>query len=49
MGGGEVKGDLGLSVDRCEAGLAIAHAGTLEDVPSILVLVEEEVIRSSLY
>jgi hypothetical protein len=41
----QVGGDLGLSVDRRGAGLSIAHAGTLEDVPSILALVEEEVER----
>jgi hypothetical protein len=45
----QVGGDLGLSVDRHGAGLAVAHAGTLEDVLSILVLVEEEVVRLLLY
>jgi hypothetical protein len=38
--GGPHVGDLGLSVDRCGAGLAVAHA-TLKDVSSILALVEE--------
>jgi hypothetical protein len=36
-------------VDWREAGLTVAHASTLKDVPSILVLVEEEVIRPLLY
>jgi hypothetical protein len=47
--GGHVRGDLGLSVDRHGAGLAVAHASTLKDVPSILTLVEEEVVRPLLY
>jgi hypothetical protein len=38
-----------MSVDRHGAGLAVTHAGTLEDVPNILTLVEEEVIRPLLY
>jgi hypothetical protein len=41
--------DLGLSVDQHGAGLAVAHASTLKDVPSILALVEEEAVRSLLY
>jgi hypothetical protein len=44
-----VGGDLGMSVDRCGAGLVVAHASTLKDVPSILVLVEEEAIGPLLY
>jgi hypothetical protein len=44
-----IGGDLGLSVDRRGAGLAVAHASTLKDVPSILVLVEEEVVIPLLY
>jgi hypothetical protein len=47
--GPHVGGDLGLSVDRCGAGLEVAHASTLKDVPSILALVEEEVIGPLLY
>jgi hypothetical protein len=42
--GSHVRGGLGLSVDRCGAGLAVAHASTLKDVLSILMLVEEEVV-----
>jgi hypothetical protein len=33
--GSRVRGDLGLSVDRRGAGLAVAHAGTLEDIPNL--------------
>jgi hypothetical protein len=44
-GGPHIGGDLGLSVDRRGAGLAVAHASMLKDVPSILVLVEEEVVK----
>jgi hypothetical protein len=44
-----VEGDLGLSVDQRGVGLAVAHASKLKDVPSILALVEEEVIRPLLY
>jgi hypothetical protein len=43
-GGPHVGGDLGLSVDRHGAGLAVAHVSTLKDVPSILALVEKEVV-----
>jgi hypothetical protein len=42
-------GDLGLSVDRRGAWLAVTHASTLKDVPSILALVEEEVVGPLLY
>jgi hypothetical protein len=48
-GGPHVGGDLDMSVDRCGAGLVVAHASTLKDVSSILALVEEEVIRPLLY
>jgi hypothetical protein len=48
-GGPNVGGDLDLSVDRRGAGLAVAHASTLKDVPSILALVEEETVRPLLY
>jgi hypothetical protein len=48
-GGPHVGGDLGLSVNLCGAGLAVTHAITLKDVPSILALVEEEVVRPLLY
>jgi hypothetical protein len=44
-GGPHIGGDLGLSVDRHGAGLAVAHASTLKDVPSILALVEEEAVK----
>jgi hypothetical protein len=37
-------GDLGLRVHRCGAGHAVPHASMLNDIPSVLVLVEEEVI-----
>jgi hypothetical protein len=33
--GSRVRGDLGLSVDRRGAGLTVAHAGTLEDIPNL--------------
>jgi hypothetical protein len=42
-------GDLGMSVDRCGAGLAVPHASTLKNVPSILALVKEEVVGLLLY
>jgi hypothetical protein len=48
-GGPHVEGDLGLSVDRRGAGLAVADASTLKEVLSILTLVEEEVVRLLLY
>jgi hypothetical protein len=48
-GGLHIGGDIGLSVNRCGAGLAVTHASTLKDVLSILALVEEEVIRPLLY
>jgi hypothetical protein len=48
-GGLHVGGDLGLSVDRRGAGLAVAHVSTLKDVPSILALVEEEAVGPLLY
>jgi hypothetical protein len=44
-----VEGDLGLSVDRSEAGLAVSQANTLKDVPSVLALVKKEVISPLLY
>jgi hypothetical protein len=47
--GAQVRGDLGLSVDRRGAGLAVAHAGTVKDVLHILVLMEEEAVRPLLY
>jgi hypothetical protein len=47
--GGHVRGDLGLSVDRCGAGLVVAHASMLKDVLSVLALVKEETIRSLLH
>jgi hypothetical protein len=52
-GGPHVGGDLGLSVNLRGAGPAVAHAIihaiTLKDVPSILALVEEEVVGPLLY
>jgi hypothetical protein len=48
-GGPQVGGDLGLSIDQRGAWLAVAHASMLKDVPSILMLVEEEVIGPLLY
>jgi hypothetical protein len=48
-GGPHVGGDLGLSVDRHGAGLAVPHASTLKNVPSILALVEEEAVGPLLY
>jgi hypothetical protein len=39
-----IIGDLGLSVDRCGAELAVSHASALKDVPSVLALVEEKVV-----
>jgi hypothetical protein len=47
--GAHVRGDIGLSVDQHRARLAVAHASTLKDVPSILTLVEEEAVRPLLY
>jgi hypothetical protein len=47
--GARVGGDLGLSVDRRGVELAVAHASTLKDILSELVLVEEEVVNSLLY
>jgi hypothetical protein len=44
-----VREDLDLSVDRRGARLAVAHASTLKDIPNILALVEEEVVRPLLY
>jgi hypothetical protein len=44
-----VEGDLGLSVDQSEAGLAVSQANTLKDVPSVLALVKKEVISPLLY
>jgi hypothetical protein len=44
-----VRGDLGLSVERYGAGLAVAHGSTLKDVLSILALVEEYAIGPLLY
>jgi hypothetical protein len=38
-----------LSVDQRRARLAVTHASTLKDVPSILALVEEEVVGLLLY
>jgi hypothetical protein len=48
-GGVRVGGDLGLSVDRCGAGLVVAHSSALEDIPSVLTLVEEEAVNSLLH
>jgi hypothetical protein len=48
-GGRHVGEDLGPSVDRCGAELAVAHASTLKDVSSILALVEEEAVGPLLY
>jgi hypothetical protein len=45
-GGAGVEGDVGLSVDRRGAGLAVAHPSTLKDIPSVMALVEEEAIES---
>jgi hypothetical protein len=47
--GPHVGGDLGLSVDRRGAGLAVARASTVKDVPSILALVEKEAVGLLLY
>jgi hypothetical protein len=40
--------ELRLSVDRRGAGLTVRHANSLEDVESILALVEEETLRLTL-
>jgi hypothetical protein len=48
-GAPHIGGDLGLSVDRRGAGLAVAHASTLKDVSSKLALVEEKVVGPLLY
>jgi hypothetical protein len=48
-GGVGVSGGLALSVDWRGAGLAVAHASTLKDIPSVLALVEEEVVGSLLH
>jgi hypothetical protein len=47
--GTHVGGDLGLSVDRCSVGLADTHATVLNDIPSVLALVQEEVVESLLH
>jgi hypothetical protein len=47
--GARVGGDLDLSVNRRGAGLATPHASVLKDVPSVLVLVKEEVVGSMLH
>jgi hypothetical protein len=47
--GAHVGGDLGLSVDRRGARLAVAHASALKDIPSVLALVQEEVVVSLLH
>jgi hypothetical protein len=38
--------DLGLGVHRRGASLAVAHANMLNDIPSVLVLVQEEIVVS---
>jgi hypothetical protein len=43
-----VRGDLGLSVDRCGAGLAVDHGNTLKNILSVLALVKGEAIWSLL-
>jgi hypothetical protein len=48
-GGPHVRGDLDLSVDRCGAEFAVAHASTLKDVSSVLALLKEEVVWPLLY
>jgi hypothetical protein len=48
-GGPNIRGDHVLNVDQRGAGLTVAHGNTLKDVPSILTLVEEEVIEPLLY
>jgi hypothetical protein len=48
-GGAHVRGDLGMSVNRHGAGLAVAHANALVDIPSVLTLVEEEAFNSLLH
>jgi hypothetical protein len=40
--------ELRLSVDRRGAGLVVVHASPLQDVESVLALVEEETLRLSL-
>jgi hypothetical protein len=47
--GTHVGGDLGLSVYRCSVGLADTHATVLNDIPSVLALVREEVVESLLH
>jgi hypothetical protein len=44
-----VEGDLGLSVNRCGAGLAVTHTSALNDVSSVLALVKEEAVASLLH
>jgi hypothetical protein len=48
-GGAHVRGDLGLSVHRHGAGLAVAHDSALKDIPSVLALVKEDAIGSLLH
>jgi hypothetical protein len=47
--GHHVGGDLVLSVNRRGAGLVVGHASALKDVPSVLVLVKEEIVMSLLH
>jgi hypothetical protein len=48
-GGAHVEGDLGLSVDRHGAGIAVIHASALKNVLSVLALVKEEAVRLLLH
>jgi hypothetical protein len=47
--GAHVGVDHDLSVDWHDAGLAAAHANTLKDILSVLMLVKEEVVGSLLH
>jgi hypothetical protein len=47
--GSHVRGDLGLSIDRHGAWLAIAYASSLKDIPSVLTLLQEDVIMLLLH
>jgi hypothetical protein len=47
-GGGVVRRELRLSVDGRRAGLAVGNASPLQDVESVLALVEEETLRPAI-
>jgi hypothetical protein len=47
-GGGGASAQLRLSVDGRRAGLAVGNASPLQDVESVLALVEEETLRPAI-